>query len=284
MRLTIFTIILVLFSCSILPAQQPKNYNNVIVLLDLSNRIKPNRNPQQALKDQKIIHGLLQAFQERQKRYLFQISKDKIRVEVAYQKDSEYNTFQFGEDLFIDMGTPGMNKPIFDDKKEVFTKAVTKLYSEAVKSKTTGADIWSYFRDNLPSVLEVENDRVSYRNKLIILTDGYMDLDKELAGHRPVGTYMNYNHIGSLRNKSNWEEVYENSNISLMPHDIDYPNLEVLVIEVVPKDPSVNVNEFPIIKKYWFDWLDNMGIENLIYATNDNVNNTLGIINRFLDN
>jgi len=60
-----------------------KNYNNVIVLLDLSNRIaKPN----QIEKDIAIIEGLLNTFGENQKKFGYITSKEEFKIIIANQK------------------------------------------------------------------------------------------------------------------------------------------------------------------------------------------------------
>ena len=264
---------------------QVPQYKNIIVLLDLSNRIKPDKNPNQANKDQQIIEGILESFENRQRRFLFQRSKDKLSIVVANQKDSQVNVHQFDDDLSIDMEQPDdarrMNKPVFDKERKAFEKALQKLYSDAIKSRTTGADIWSYFRDNLNSNI---NSASEYQNYVIILTDGYMDLDKDLAKKRPSGTYMSYGEIHKLRNQDNWQSIFENQNMVLKPHAIDYGNLNALVLEVVPKDPVVNINELPIIKKFWGTWLEEMDIDYQIYTSNDNVNATINITEEFIFN
>ncbi|MEX2345567.1 MAG: hypothetical protein WD604_08135 [Balneolaceae bacterium] len=277
-----FLLIFILMINPISDIESDPEFKNIIVLLDLSNRIKPTKNPKQAEKDQQIIQSLINSFEERQRKYLFQRSKDKLSVVVANQRDSEIDVHQYGEKLSIDMTSSRskrMNKPIFDNEKQALTESLENLYAEAIKAKTTGADIWTYFRDNLGSDLESSSE---YENYVVILTDGYMDFDEDLAKVRQPNTFMNYSNIHELRNKKDWEDIFVNQNMALQPHPGEFNNTKILVLEIIPKDPVVNVNELPIIKKFWSTWLDEMEISHQIHETNNNSRSTGNILTSFI--
>jgi len=161
--------------------------------------------------------------------------------------------------------------PIFEEKKKKLIAAVKQIYNEALsaakKNETSGADIWGFFNTELNSLLKNEEN---FKNKLIILTDGYMDLDADIAKTRPKDTYMSYSQITPLRNKSNWETIYANNKYGLKPISVNLAPFEVLVMEVNPHEPSVYTNEFDIIKKYWIEWFSKMKINNNIIPTSDN--------------
>lgn len=260
----------------------PKEYLNITLLLDLSERISPSLKPQQAQRDLNTINALLEVFEKNQKKHLFIKSKDKLTVAVPRQRSSDYSASEFGDKLTIDMTAKGMNKPKFDERKKEFLSSINGLYAQATKSKTSGADIWGWFRDDVSAAIKKSNqDNIVYRNKLIILTDGYMDIDAALAIRRPEGTYMDYRDIQQLRNKSNWRDIFEKKNMRLTPHPgVDYGNLEVLVLEVDPKDPTINTNELEIIKTYWGTWLEQIKPE--LHPQQDNPQATKDIIENFL--
>ena len=243
-KLIISAIIFIsIFSCNNnkiqVPNMQEEHYVNMTILLDLSDRIESK---QQRERDLFIISELLEAFEERQRQFGFQLSKDRLSIAVAHQKNTQVDLFELGEKLCVDMSLKGVNKPKFDKMKKEFLIALDSLYSTAALSETMGADIWTFFRDQLPFYLSSSKNTKKYHNKLIILSDGYLQFDRSIGRKRKKGTYMQ--NISNLRNKSNWEELFEEQKFGLLPHDFsDIPDLEVFMVEIAPINPEINTNE-----------------------------------------
>jgi hypothetical protein len=268
--LNLFFIFMLFIHCKNEKAVQDKNNAtvektqtpiNLVVLLDLSDRIKL---PNQAIKDKNIIENILNTFEQEQRKYGFMKSKDKLSLALAFQNSSDFSLFNLGNDKFmIDMAyTPShpMNKPIFDANKKSFDSAVTELYQKALKSPTDGADVWGFFCSGWNNVYQADK-----KNKIIILTDGYLQFSSNITSKRPTGTYMTS--FDKMRNKTDWEKTF--NRLKLTPCPASLSNTEVMVLEVSPKNKSVNTNEFQIISKFWKTWFDDMKTYSEVYETSD---------------
>lgn len=253
-------------------------FRNVIVLIDLSSRVNL---PYQDAKDRAILKQLVEVFQNSQRKYGFQISKDKLDVKIAFQQGAVTQPFEFGDDLTIDMTAPQMNKPNFDVKKSKFIDAVDKLYNQAVKSKTTGADIWNFFNSHISNYIKKPDKKYVYKNKVIILTDGYLEFDRSISSPRQKGTYFDPRYR-LLRNKPNWSELFDSYNIKLKPCGT-FENTEVLMLEVVPYNAIQYSNEFQILEKIWLSWFKDMKINATLRLSEDNSENLKYVLNSFLE-
>jgi hypothetical protein len=260
--------------------QAPREYNNVTILLDFSNRVL---NENQAQKDKQIINLILSLFKDRQKLKFRYRSIERLKVAIAYQQNANNNMFDLGDKLSIDMR--GKTAPKFREIQALFSTSVDELYQNTnSKSSMTGADIWTFFRDNTNVFQMASNEKMLIKNKVIILTDGYLQFDKSIYNKRSTGTQMRYDDMRKLRKSSNWESRYKTKNYALTPHDKSlYDNLSVLMLEVDPKNPAQSTNEFQIVKHYWKDWFSKMEIPCEVLKTVDNVSNIEGEIKRFLE-
>lgn len=249
-------------------------FKNVVILLDLSSRV---RLPNQDKKDIAILQHIIAAFEQEQRQYGFQISEDKLDVKIALQDGAITQPFNFGDDLTIDMSVNQMNKPNFDTKKKSFLVAATQMYSQATKGPTTGADIWNFFDDRLSSCLKNEK---KFKNKIIILTDGYLEFDSKIANSRPKDTYFNPNYK-LLRNKDNWQALFKTMKLGLRPCK-KFDNTEVLMLEISPTKPVLYTNEYQILEKIWSSWFSDMNIPSQMVQTDGNTQNLKPVIQNFI--
>lgn len=248
-----------------------EKFNNITVLLDLSSRVNL---PNQVSKDTQIVKSILNAFEVLQRKYAFMASKDKLNITLAYQNSSVYDVYKIGNTKFsIDMTNKvgqNINKPIFDQKRADMESAVSELYQKAIGSPTDGADIWGFFCNDWHNYYKPD-----MKNKVIILTDGYLQFDKAITSKRPKGTYMTG--LDKLRNKSDWEELLPNLKLSKCTNPIE--NTEVLILEVVPQNKAINTNEFQIIQKFWKTWFSDMNVSVEVFESDDISGNDTRISN-----
>lgn len=226
---------------------------NIVILLDLSSRIFLEN---QVKRDSNLIASVVDAFEKNQIKYRFQISNDKLSLATAYQNSSTSSDFSISGNMIIDMAMrkPRMNKPVFNTRKKAFLEAKDSIYADAIKDKTTGADIWGYFCNDLNNTLVK-----GAKNKIIILTDGYLQFNRNIQQVRPRGTYMS--DLSLLRNKSKWESIFDSKKMKLTPCSNSFSeDIEVLILEIAPKNKHLFTNEFQIIEKYWKTWFQDMGI------------------------
>ncbi len=153
-----------------------KKFNNITVLLDLSDRILA---PGQIDRDKVIINTVFKAFQSNIKKNLYFGSQDKFQVRIARQEKNP-NTLKMGltlDELYFDMETvPVQNKKKIKEVK--ITDYLDTLYDLAKYSEYyddyKGADIVGFLRDD---ILSTQKDTSDFVNTLIIISDGYLYVD-----------------------------------------------------------------------------------------------------------
>lgn len=251
---------------------------NVIILLDLSDRVKLEH---QLEKDQAIIKAVLDAFEARQRTKAFLASKDLLRLAIAQEPGVLAVT---NDDLLIDMGTIkrdkqsiSLGKPYFVERRNAFEKAVEEIYADAQKAPNTGADIYSFFCTELATKY-LDTSKVT---KLIVVTDGYLLFDRKYLSQRPECTYMR--RMDQLREQQeDWRTYFEERELALCPCERPLPSVEVLLLETATKNKGLSVFEFDIVEHYWKTWFDGMGINSTIYPQEDKVEEIKRTVTGFL--
>ncbi len=252
---------------------------NVVIVLDLSDRIVKTEG--QAKKDKTILLGVMDDFEKRQKKMSYLTSKDKLTVLVAPQPQVGTRSHN---DLRIEMTTKiGATKevgyPLFKKRKEAFVKALENLYAEALRSPFTGADIYTFLCTDYPQNYMYDG----HRNKVIILTDGYLTFDNQYSSQRPKGTYMR--ELETMRKaKDKWKEIFAKNNLKLTPcSNKSYVRTELMLIETAPLNKGTSVHEYDIVQHYWKTWLDESGLRNAWIEKHDDLTDNIRTkITRFL--
>lgn len=255
-----------------------RSWNNIIILLDLSDRIQKEG---QIEKDKAIVKATLDLFQETQKRSAYLASKDILRLMIAKEPGVEVQT---DNNLRINMdvheqsqGSGNIGMPWFKKAKEHFSSSLDRVYSEAVNNPNTGADIYSFFCTEFPAKYLID----SMKNKVIVLTDGYLLFDQPYLTKRPECTYMR--RMDRLREvKDNWKQYFESRKLSLCPCERSLGNVEVLLLETAPKFKGSSVYEFDIVEHYWKDWLGAMSQEVTVFPEEDKIEDIKAKVDEFL--
>jgi hypothetical protein len=200
--------------------------HNYIILLDLSDRIIVQ--PEQTLRDKEIIKAIYQLFENRVKKNLYIKSRDEIKVVIAPQRGSGLRTDVYEDKLYINMESIKnvMRQPKETERRENFYNTLEELYQKAEFSKIPeeyyGADIWKYFYEDLDA--DLSNDTLT-KNFLFILTDGYPIVGKDLSKLKTVKE--------------------------------DYPKLQIVLLEVSPRDKDM---EWDNIMEMWKSWFNSMQV------------------------
>lgn len=224
--------LMVLFVTSCMPPQEEKEASmavkhNYIILLDLSDRLIVQDN--QPERDKELINHIYSVFEERVKSHLYLRARDEIRVVIAHQRGADLQSEVFEDSLYVNIeNIPGVfRRKTEEERREVFTRNLDKLYEEAVFSDNPedfyGADIWRYFYEDLK--VDYVRDTLT-ENFLFLLTDGYPIVGKDL---------------------SKLQTVKE-----------DYPELKIILLEAAPRDKDM---EWDRVVELWEDWFDSMKIE-----------------------
>ena len=258
---------------------------NIIVLLDLSDRISPALHPRQAERDKQILRNLVGLFEARVRSRLFVASRDRLRIAIAQQEGSGYDPSQFADALSIDMRAIFQHgRPAFDAAKAQLLSTVDQLYAAATQTtRYTGANIPLFFRDHVPGYIEPPESGRAVRNVLLVLTDGYIALDGTVRatlhdeGHRTTDM-----RLAQFRGMPNWEQMFDAGDYGLIVPERGLCNgLEVAVLEI-SLDPR-HLDDKKLIFKYWRKWLTEMGCAKADLAvTEDASSQTSAAIGRFL--
>ncbi len=234
---------------------------NFLVLLDLSDRISPSKHPHQAKKDIAILQSLMDIFDEQVKKKLYLSSEDKIQILIAPQPVSYSSLFlEIGDKLFIDMERLSLREKTkqFEQLKSEFLESVNRLYTKALQSSDfLGADIWTFFKDDLENYLYKDQH---VKNVLIILTDGYLQFEKSILDERP----RNKNRTSYMLRDEFLEDPeklaqFDEQDYGFISFEKDFNNLEVIVLEIHIQD-MLNPIEYELIEKYWYKWFHELGV------------------------
>ncbi len=252
---------------------------NISILLDLSDRIaeQPEK-PSQKERDLAIVSSVVEVFKQRMKQRGAYLAKDKLRV-VFSPAPNDPNVNNIARALSVDLD--GMDnaskKKVFDNIESDFHGSLSEIYDLTLKnSEWLGSDIWRFFKYDVDLCLETDP---SYKNILVIVTDGYL-YHQQSAGvrdpdHPKQTAYITPNFLKreGFWNNPNWRQKFEQEAYGLIAHDRQFEDLSVLVLEV---NPSPNhKDDQDIIRKYLVKWFGEMGITSpslAIYDTDLPVN------------
>lgn len=253
---------------------------NIIIIPDLSRRIK--QIPYTAPNDKEIITEIYNSFFNNARRYK---SADKLILEVTDNGQARGIFAELARNLAIDMADKGNNTNNINylKQKEVsFKENLDRLYTEAIKNPS-GADYFYYFQRILPDRIKKSNIYHEYRNKIIILTDGYLETNDKGVVKTYTPTYGKLSPILQKAVKNgNLAEIMERNKLEIPSVHRKLPNTEVLVLEIKERQEGKGWHQ-EVLKNYWENWFKDMGVKNpSIRPHDDNINETTKFIRDFL--
>lgn len=162
------------------------------------------------------------------------------------------------------------------DKDIQFETSVNKMYKLA-KDKPLGADYRFYIQRYLTNNLRKSTLFDNYINKIIIITDGYLE-----AEGKPADTKINgfENILHQSVDNGNILDVIKSKNLSIPKLPVDLSNSEILICEVnersykpFTKQPSNGKQyDFEILKTYWEDWFNRMNAKKIEFYPREKAN------------
>jgi hypothetical protein len=252
---------------------------NISILLDLSDRvIEPPMNPSQKVRDLEIISSVIDVFRGNMKKKGAYLAKDKMRI-IFSPPPSDPNVNNIASRLSVDLSKldNASKKEVYDNVEKDFEDGLEEIYDLTIdNSKWLGSDIWRFFKYDIDLCIEQDP---SYKNILIIVTDGYLyhkqsELVKD-PKHPNQTAFITPKYLERKEfwNNPNWKEKFESEDFGLISHDRNFDNLDVLVLEI---NPSPNHrDDQDIIRAYLVKWFEEMGITSpslAIYDTDLPVN------------
>ncbi len=236
---------------------------NITILLDLSDRISPEKSPatpEHFQRDTAIIKTFADLFiRDMAKRGTF-MSKGKLKVIFSPQpQDPNINILASKLNVDLSEMDNKQKKEIYDNISNSFPEDAFQIYNSTIKSsKWLGSDIWRFFKDDVKD-FSIDRD-TNYRNILVILTDGYIyhENSRDNIDNRYAYILSENLNKHNLRN-NNWESIFDKEDFGMITKRNDLQNLEVLLLEVTPS-PSF-INDADIIKKVISKWFDEMKVK-----------------------
>lgn len=253
----------------LIPASKDKQLN-VSVLIDLSDRINSkldNRQPKQAERDINIINILSSAVKKNVAAHGSFQAKTRYNV-YFHPEPSDKKTRDIASRLSVnwvgsnDMQQAKQNKLRYQQMEGNFAEGLKEIYGIANNASSyPGSDIWRFMKDEA-KIKCIEPD-TSYRNILVILTDGYLYYKQ---GRQQVKNRYNYIERGTqqfarFRDPDKLANEFDAQDYGLIPATKGLENLEVLVLECRPEEAYPQ--DFDIMQKYWYKWLKEMGVKHV---------------------
>lgn len=263
---------------------------NLNILIDLSNRIDPKINPKQPSqkdRDIQIIKTLCSAFKNNVDAFNAFKAQAKIRVFFDPEpNDPQVASIAQNLNAVCQAGnsaeTAKRNKLIYKNIDSNFSDALNKIYDLAVvKKEYPGSNIFRFMKDDVKRCIE---NPATFKNVLVIITDGYMYSKNEMyhEGNRYSYIEKDFAHFKKFRNRALLTSDFDKQNYGLIKVNNNLNNLEVLVLEVSP--PQTSPVDYDIINKYWSKWLTEMKVEKFEVVKTDQPVYIQSRISDFLNN
>ena len=234
--------------------QQQEKQLNISILLDLSDRISPEINPTAPSNDISNIETITEFFKVNMEKLGAYNAKGKIRVFfIPPPENSDINSIVTNLNIDCSKMDNRARKSVYDSLTELYAKNLKKIYNETIKTSSwLGSDIWRFFKDDVKDYC-IQRDS-SYRNILVILTDGYIYHTDSYYNAGKRYTYLLSDNLKFYR-KQNWKELIIKDDFGIMTERDDLSGLEVLVLEVKAESSNNKIDEdiLSFVLKKWFN-------------------------------
>jgi hypothetical protein len=285
--------ILFLFSCSegkqgqqnsvtkTAPTNTQVKQLNISLFLDLSDRINPQKHPQQIENDLEIVSNVTEYFRKNMQKLGAYKAKGKIKVFFS-PPPSVPAINSIANNLKIDCKsmTNAQRKAVYDTITDQFVKNLSNIFQQTVSTSAwEGSDIWRFFKDDVKDYC-IEKDS-TYRNILIILTDGYIYHKESVYKNGNRYSYLLENNIGKFR-KMGWKDRIDRDDFGIITENHHLNNLEILVLEISAENNSNRIDE-DILKYVTEKWFKEMNVSKYKIYSTDLPANTKTRIDNFLN-
>ena len=261
-----------------------KEQVNITILLDLSDRLTMKLQPNQTERDIAIVSDIVDIFKKNMESKGAFKAKDKIRI-ISYPPPSDPNINNISNKLTVDLSKIDnkQKKDRYDKIKTDFETGLNEIYRITINSHPNdddwdGSDIWRFFKYDVKELCIDKNP--SYRNVLVILTDGYIYQkgNNDRKGNRTTYITGSFLEKEGLRN-NNWKDKFENEDYGYIYEGQTYDNLDILVLEINPN--IKHKNDEDIMREYLNKWFKEMKINSFKFHNTDLPVNTKSKIDQF---
>lgn len=236
---------------------------NVSVLIDLSDRIDPEKNPNPTMeyfqRDIEYIKSIDKGFLDHIKgKRVIQLN-DQMQV-FFNPEPSDPKMNEFTKELKVSFNKD-TSKDYFSSVEKKYSELPSNIYQSAIKDGNyVGSDIWEFFKNKVKDYC-IKDDR---RNILFILTDGYMyHADSKFEEKKENSYKTSYLTTKLIRSNnlvnSDFKNTIEKNKFGFVKANDNLNNLEVIVLGINPE--KGNPFEEAVIKEYWENWFKEMKIK-----------------------
>lgn len=238
---------------------------NISVFVDLSDRIKNDKVPNQIERDTDLINTLIDKFISESVNG-GKLLKSRNRFNIFFYPSPPNGTVMtLAKGLNVDLAKlqGAAKKQALIKMKETIDTNLAQIYSLAIKAnKFDGCDIWGFFTNKRVDNLCIE---YGYRNILVILTDGYIYHEQNKKQDGTSYSYISRTNI-------------DKPGTSLIVGRSGLADLEVLVLEISPE----KVSQESVMQSIIENWLKGMGVKHYLVAPTGLSNETKNYIDNFL--
>lgn len=263
------------------PVATISNNWNISFLLDLSDRIDPEKYPNESMdyykRDVGYINSVSELFSDHLGAKKIRSMNDNIQLYFNPEPlNSEINTIS--KNLKYKITKNNITTELLNEIKNTYNKLPEEIYNLAINDGNyVGSDTWKFFKNKVKDYC-IED---GYRNILIILSDGYIYHEETKIHEGNLTTYITPQTIRADRlNNSNWKTKMEDENFGFLPLETDLSNLEVLVLGINPNQD--NPYEDDVIKTYWEKWFTDMEVKRFEIKNADLPSNMEKVIRNFI--
>lgn len=267
---------------------------NINIVPDLSNRILSNKSPK-PVEDTKIVEEIIEDIYPNILKNSVEFNQpDKVQMVFTNPKIISYYNINNSALKFDFHNFKDQNERItylldrdkkgeFKNDKDNFKKEFTSIIEKARK-RTCGADIWSFFNNELNErFIITKKDTIKdrnncfikqYKNIVVLITDGYIE-----AGLYGKETGNKTHHLSSKdirkfriayekSNETDIKEFFTKNGYGIIPAKNPLlSKVEVMAIEFYDRsltksgNATVHPTDGEIIKIFWEDWMKKSGVK-----------------------
>lgn len=260
------------------------NNLNISILLDLSDRIDEKKYANATMsyvkRDLGYINIISNSFVKHIEDKKLVLMNDKMQI--YFEPEPLDASINEKAKILKTSFDKNLTKEKISITKNNYNSIPEEIYSLAKNNggNYIGSDIWRFFKDK---VKRYSIDDCS-RNILIIITDGEMYHEDTKMKEDNLTTYITQNQIKKYGlNTSKWEEKLVGKSYGFIPATSGLNDLEVLVLGVVNHNKN-NPYGKDVLKKYWEDWFEVMGVKRSLILDAELPSNIENSISSFILN
>jgi hypothetical protein len=259
-----------------------ENYN-ISILLDLSDRISIQENPNPTMeyyqRDLGYIKSISEAFTQHVRTKRVHQINDKLQLFFNPEPlNSGINSIS--KNLRISIDKNNAKKEFLNSINSNYAAQTAKIYDLALKDKNyIGSDIWRFFENKVKD----QCIDTTFRNILIIVTDGYLFHEDTKLKEDNLTSYITPGLIkNNGLNTKDWKKKMSTKKYGFIKANDNLSGLEILVLGVNPD--KKNPYEGKVIKEYWSNWFAEMKVKRFEIKNADLPSNMEKVIKDFILN